>query len=224
MTKQDPIQTLIKPSIKNVVLIVAHPDDETLWAGGTVLDNPEWNCFVVCLCRKNDPDRSVKFYKVLELLNATGIMGDLDDGPEQCPLSDSTVDQAILDLVPERDFDLIITHSPFGEYTRLRRHEEIGSAVIRLWISQALSTKALWHFSFEDKGGTYLPRAIKGRESYRELSESTWLKKYQIMTTHYGFSPASWEARTTPRAEAFKQFDNPSDAKPWLMKKIRESK
>jgi LmbE family N-acetylglucosaminyl deacetylase len=33
----------------SVVLIVAHPDDETLWAGGTMLNHPLWNFFVVCL-------------------------------------------------------------------------------------------------------------------------------------------------------------------------------
>lgn len=28
--------------IKTVGIIVAHPDDETLWAGGTILQHPEW--------------------------------------------------------------------------------------------------------------------------------------------------------------------------------------
>jgi LmbE family N-acetylglucosaminyl deacetylase len=27
---------------KSVAIIVAHPDDETLWAGGEILNNPLW--------------------------------------------------------------------------------------------------------------------------------------------------------------------------------------
>jgi LmbE family N-acetylglucosaminyl deacetylase len=68
---------------KNVVIIVAHPDDETLWAGGTILSHPHWSCFVVCLCRSDDKDRAPKFYKALEIMRAEGIMGNLDDSPEQ---------------------------------------------------------------------------------------------------------------------------------------------
>ena len=75
-------------SEKSVAVIVAHPDDETLWAGGTILSHPEWKWFIVCLCRGNDEDRSFRFKKALKILKSEGIMGDLDDGPEQKPLED----------------------------------------------------------------------------------------------------------------------------------------
>ena len=97
---------------KFVAIIVAHPDDETLWAGGTILNNPSWQCFIVCLCRKSDTERSYKFFEALKILKAEGIMGDLDDGPEQTPLEDEEVDQAILKLLPPKHYDLIITHNP----------------------------------------------------------------------------------------------------------------
>src|SRR5580698_6235430 len=118
---------------KKVAVIKAHPDDETLWAGGTILDNPSWDCFIACLCRKDDPDRAPKFARVLEILGAKGKMGNLDDGAEQTPLAENAVEGAILQLLPATRFDLIITHSINGEYTRHRRHEEIGRAVIKLW-------------------------------------------------------------------------------------------
>jgi hypothetical protein len=59
---------------KNVAIIVAHPDDETLWAGGTILNHPSWKCFIICLCRKNDPDRAPRFYKALHVLKSQGNM------------------------------------------------------------------------------------------------------------------------------------------------------
>jgi hypothetical protein len=35
------------------------------------------------------------------------------------------------------------------------------------------------------------------------------------MTKTYGFSEDSWEARTTPKAEAFWLFDNAANAQIW---------
>jgi len=61
-------------NFKNCALIVAHPDDETLWAGGTVLINPEVNWEIISLCRKSDEDRNPKFFKSLMLLEISGIL------------------------------------------------------------------------------------------------------------------------------------------------------
>jgi hypothetical protein len=111
---------------KNVAIIVAHPDDETLWAGGTILNHPSWKCFIICMCRKNDPDRAPRFYKALHVLKSQGNMSDLDDGPEQSPLVGEKVEQAILDMLPTKQFDLIISHNPSGEYTKNLRHEKLA--------------------------------------------------------------------------------------------------
>jgi len=50
---------------ENAVVIVAHPDDETLWAGGTILMHPETQWTILTLCRMSDPDRSPKFNKAM---------------------------------------------------------------------------------------------------------------------------------------------------------------
>ena len=80
---------------KRAVVIVAHPDDETLWAGGTILLNRKYRWTVVTLCRRSDPDRAPKFFRVLARLGAEGKMGDLDDGPAQIPLRLQEVEAAI---------------------------------------------------------------------------------------------------------------------------------
>ena len=113
-------------SVRSVAVIVAHPDDETLWAGGLILSHPEWSLRIASICRGDDADRAPKFQKVLARLNAEGGMANLDDGPEQTPLSDHMLRETVLSLLPERDYDLIITHAPCGEYTRHRRHEEVS--------------------------------------------------------------------------------------------------
>jgi LmbE family N-acetylglucosaminyl deacetylase len=184
-------------------VIVAHPDDETLWAGGLMLMHPEVKWTVVTLCRKSDPDRAPKFFKALERLRACGFMADLDDGPEQTPLDNGEVQKTIIELLPSKRFDLIITHSTAGEYTRHLRHEETAKAVLELWNSDRLFADELWTFAYEDGNRKYLPRAIKNADLLVGLNDEIWREKYDIITRIYGFSQESFEAKTTPKEEAF---------------------
>jgi LmbE family N-acetylglucosaminyl deacetylase len=199
-------------------LIVAHPDDETLWAGGVILNNPLWDWFIVCLSRKNDIDRSSRFYQVLDIFHAEGVMGDLDDGPDQFPLKESEVEQMILSLLPQQHFDLIITHHPKGEYTKHLRHEETSNAVIKLWHNGRIDTSELWTFDYEDGNKSYYPKAAQNATTYYSLTNEIWLKKYSIISNSYGFSKDSWEAKTTPKIEAFLEFKNSIEVYKWLIK------
>jgi LmbE family N-acetylglucosaminyl deacetylase len=205
---------------KAVAVIVAHPDDETLWAGGTILSQPMWRWFIITLCRASDTDRAPKFFRAIEALGGGGNMADLDDGPEQNPLTTNEIQETILKLLPQRHFDLVISHNPAGEYTRHRRHEEIGEAVIKLWHERQLSADELWTFAYEDGDKQYLPRPIKAAMIYRVLPEDIWQKKYSIITETYGFEKNSFEARVAPRAEAFWQFTNSVIAQQWLENKL----
>ena len=203
-------------SKKVVAIIIAHPDDETLWCGGTILSHPIWKCFIVCLCRGKDTDRVPRFNKALKVLKSEGIMGDLDDGPEQKPLDEKEVEHTIMQLLPLTHFDLIISHNPSGEYTKHVRHEETGKAVINLWHTGKISTDELWTFAYEDGGKEYYPKPIENATNYRILTKKIWLEKYSLITDIYGFKENSWEAETTPRAEAFWQFTDSGDALRWL--------
>ncbi len=202
--------------VKSVVVIVAHPDDETLWAGGEIRLHPSWNWFIISLSRKNDIDRASRFYKVLKELNAKGIMGDLDDGPEQTPLDVTVLEEVILNLLPQLPFDRIMTHNPNGEYTRHLRHEETSKAVILLWDEGKILADELWTFAYDDGHKTHNTIANPNAPVYNQLTETISLHKYNIITNIYGFDTNSWEAKNTPTKEAFWQFSTPSDAMNWL--------
>lgn len=204
---------------RTVVIIVAHPDDEILWAGGTILGHTSWKCFVLCLCRSSDTERAPRFRNVLSILKTEGIMGDLDDGPEQHPLSGAEVENTILTLLPTTHFDLIITHSAKGEYTRHLRHEETNRAVINLWHTEKLQARELWTFAYEDGHKSYFPMPMQHASIFTRLSEKIWLRKYHLITEIYGFAKDSWEARTTPKAEAFWKFENSHNAHKSLQEK-----
>lgn len=188
---------------KTIAIIVAHPDDETLWAGGTILANPQNSWFVVCLCRASDRERSVRFHKAMNALNAQGVMGDLDDGPEQYPLDEKMLEQEILRLLPAKAYDLIITHNITGEYTKHLRHEEVNKAVLALFYDDQINSNELWTFAYEDGNKSYYPQIVQNANILKPLSKGIWQHKYNIITDIYGFDKDSWEAKTTPHTEAF---------------------
>lgn len=207
---------MIPPWAKSICVVVAHPDDETLWAGGLLLTHADRRWFVISLCRGSDRDRAPKFHRVLGELRAAGAIADMDDGPEQTPLSPEQVEQTILDLFPSTAPDLILTHGPRGEYTRHRRHEETCRALVSLWRRGRVQSRELWMFAFEDGNRAYLPRADAAAPLRFELPEEVWSDKRRLITEVYGFSPESWEARVTPRTEAFWRFRTPDDAARYL--------
>jgi LmbE family N-acetylglucosaminyl deacetylase len=201
---------------RSAAVIVAHPDDETLWAGGTVLMHPGCRWRIVTLCRAGDPDRAPKFRRVCRLLDAAGAMGELDDGAAQEPLEPEAVRRAVVDLLGGAAYDLVLTHGPHGEYTRHRRHEEASRAVVELWEAGELRAAELWMFAYEDGRGAHLPRAAAGAHRRCALPEPVWEQKHSIITDVYGFGSDGFEARTTPREEAFWCFRSAREVRQWL--------
>jgi LmbE family N-acetylglucosaminyl deacetylase len=187
----------------HVAVIVAHPDDETLWAGGLLLSHPHWAVDIVTLCRGSDPDRAPRFQAAVGRFHAAGFMGDLDDGPEQVPLPGNLVQDAILALLPEREYDILLTHGMCGEYTWHERHREVSLAVQALWREDVLRARSLWCFAYEDGQGAYSPRPRRDAWVHLHLPGVVWTRKCAIITDVYGFGETSWEALAAPRTEAF---------------------
>jgi LmbE family N-acetylglucosaminyl deacetylase len=188
-------------------VVVAHPDDETLWCGGYILTHPEFLWRIVTLCRAGDPDRAPKFRRLLQRLGAEGEMADLDDGPDQAPLAAEQVRETIVRLLGGTSYDLILTHGPQGEYTQHRRHAECCQAVVELWRSGGIDAKRLWLFAYQDGNRAYLPRVRYDADRRDVLADHVWLEKRRLITDLYGFGPDSWEAQSTPPEEGFWCFD-----------------
>jgi len=212
----EPIPIQVAP-VQKAAVIVAHPDDETLWSGGMILTHPNYQWFITALCRQSDPDRSQKFMQALQSYQANGAIADLDDGVEQTPLPPKDVRKTILELLPEVSYDLILTHAPEGEYTTHRRHEEVSKAVIDLWLAGTISSKELRLFAYQDDHGQHLPQPIETAHRYETYPEAILQEKYRIITKVYGFDPESWEARAIPQSEAFWSFESPAGLMFWLV-------
>ena len=202
-----------------VGVVVAHPDDETLWAGGTLLMHPAWRSSIFSLCRASDADRAPRYAAALQALGASGRMADLDDGVAQAPLPAALVEDTIADFLAGTNFDLLMTHGPQGEYTRHQRHVDVHQAVTALWERGHIATKALWLFAYSDDQLAHLPQAIAEAPLQNILPHPIWERKYQLMHEIYNFPLASWEVRTTPVREAFWRFVHPVDLAAWLREK-----
>ena len=202
--------------IREVAVVVAHPDDETLWVGGTLLMERDWNCRILGLCRAGDSDRAPRFQKAIACFNGAGELQDCDDSPEQRPLPPAEMLQVISRWAVSFTFDLVITHGPKGEYTRHRRHEEVFRAVFDLWRTGTIVSKSLWLFAYEDGHGSYLPRANRDAHRKTVLSSAILGEKRRIIREIYGFLPDTWEARAVPSVEAFWCFSSPEEVESWM--------
>jgi len=104
-------------------IVVAHPDDEVLWAAGLPLRFNRLKWTVICCSRPSyEPQRIVNFFRSCEALGTEGIMLSGDDtGRDDVPLSG-------LDALSLAAYDAVITHNAEGEYGH-PHHRQVHEAV-----------------------------------------------------------------------------------------------
>ena len=186
-----------------VAIIVAHPDDETIWSGGLVLRHPEWRWTVMSLCRADDPDRAPKFKKVCAFLGSECILSDVDDAPRLKPLDPrKEIGDRIVAALGGEAWDLCVTHGRNGEYGH-RRHEEVYGEVVRLVSEGRLRCEDLWTFAYECDTGTGSCRPASWAERLVELTADQLSEKRRIIHEMYGYEKDSFEVKASISPEAY---------------------
>lgn len=197
--------------MKKCLIIVAHPDDETIWMGGTILKNPDWNWTIFSLCRRNDADRAPKFKKVCEHYKASSIISDLDDEYHN-ELSVQEVKDIIMKNLQLNNFDLIFTHGENGEYGHIR-HKDIHNAARDLVSDGTLNCRELYFFDYlpgKEKAphdpDLSIPVPNKKSDWFVKLTKDEHQQKLKIITDIYGFKHPIFETLACAKEEAFRKF------------------
>ena len=192
----------LKINADNALVIVAHPDDETIWMGGTIARYRDiaWTIFV--LCRRSDPDRAPKFRKVAQYYGARGIMCDLKDEGNPSESDPVPIIKTIREKLPKKNFDAIFTHGSNGEYGH-PRHKGVHKAVKQMIKNGELKTKQPFYFAYQldKKKGIATPR--ENAQHYTELSTKEWRAKRNVIKKLYDFRPHIFENRSAANRETF---------------------
>lgn len=202
------------------LVIVAHPDDETIWMGGLMLRHPQWEWEIVALSRADDPDRAPRFRRAGEEYGAKVAISDLDDSPVLAPLSadlheiKDRIERMLAEVDKSSDvcdvqadmcdgYDLIFAHGVAGEYMRHERHEQVHRAVREMWETGELTGTPMF-FAYEDAGRTHTPAPAPDAQILVRLAPDEYSCKQHIIREIYGFGPDSFETEAAGVVEAFR--------------------
>lgn len=196
------MEELRLPKKAQALVVVAHPDDETIWMGGTIArrKDMEWTIFV--LCRKSDEDRAPKFRKAVKYYGARGIICDLEDTGSTQESDPTEIKKTIREKLPKKTFDAIFTHGANGEYGH-PRHKGVHRAVKQMIKNRELKTRKTFFFAYrmDEKKKMAVPR--ENASYVVELSNKEWKDKRSVVRQLYGFGHRIFETRSCAKKETF---------------------
>ena len=191
----------------NALVIVAHPDDETIWMGGTILKYKnivDWTIF--SLCRVDDEDRAPKFRKVGKFYGAKSIISDLEDeGLMNLSESIPHIKRRILKNLRGKSFNYLFTHGSNGEYGHLR-HKGTNLAVKELLKRRLFSAREIFTFAYELDQGKGIARPSQSPDFSFKLPLKIFQTKKGIIEKMYGFKKSSFEYASSGPVETFNKL------------------
>jgi LmbE family N-acetylglucosaminyl deacetylase len=103
---------------ERILMIVAHPDDETLFGFSDLLNN---KCQIICLTQRSLAIRAKQFEEILTLTDSSGVILDYRNSSTDT-WADRTDAVFFTELAPliTGPFDAVVSHGADGEYGHLQ--------------------------------------------------------------------------------------------------------
>ncbi len=172
----------------NAYIITAHPDDETIFCGGTILSYPSWNWHVICVTmqtqslRPQEFNHAIDMFRSLGVANITGItLNQHDEGQELSIEETVSWKQLIGESVSTPD--IVFTHNSEGEYGH-PHHRSINKIANELFPN-------VWEFVCP--GATNVaPQPFKSITNVVPLTQDILNRKMEIFNRSYTTQLACW--------------------------------
>lgn len=200
------MQTLSLGKNKRAIAIVAHPDDEMIFMGGTIMKNPQVDWTVFSLCRASDKDREPKFWRVCKRNKVKGIITDLEDeGKMSVEKSIPVIEKLLKENLHNKKFDYIFTHGANGDYGH-KRHIGVHRAVKKLIAAKFLKPESVFYFNYKKTGRKKI-EAKSGSNCQLKFSKDELQTKKEIVGYMYGYAMDGIDVGFCTNPEAFIKVD-----------------
>lgn len=127
------------------LMIVAHPDDETIWGGSHLING---NYTVLCITNGNNKKRKKEFMKVMEKTHSKGIILSFPDKTkgkrDNWKSCKKDIQREIKKEIDSKDWNKIVTHNPDGEYGHI--HHKKVSKYVTMILEKEDKTNQLVYF------------------------------------------------------------------------------
>ena len=186
------------------LVIVAHPDDETIWMGGTILTHPEIDWTIFSVCRLSDDDRRPKFRRVCRYYGARSIMADFEDeGGMGVEESVGRIMALIKNKLKGQRFDYIFTHGDNGDYGHIR-HIGVNRAVKELASRGYFEAASVFYFSYQKNGRNSPSMVPRPDTRFRlPLKNDIYREKRRIVAEMHGYPYEGIDVDLCTSVEAF---------------------
>ena len=165
---------VVKAEDTENLMIVAHPDDETIWGGSHLLSG---NYTVVCITNGNNKTRKKEFKQAMKKTNSTGIILSYPDKTNgkrdnwvSCRIK---IYNKIKKIIDSKNWNTIVTHNPDGEYGHI--HHRMTSQIVTKILQKENKTDKLIYF------GRYVKKKDKSELTNEEtISSATYREKLKV--------------------------------------------
>ncbi len=171
-------QQLKKTDLTNInkVMIIAHPDDESIWGGAHLLQD---NYLVVCITCGGNSTRVNEINKAMDYTKDKVIMLDYPDKVwnkrSDWRAEKSLIKQDIKTILKYKDWKQVITHNPDGEYGHIQ-HMITSQIVTDIYGAQ----ENLYYF-----GKYYTKKALNKLDKETTIDKKILKQKIKILLPIY---------------------------------------